>query len=153
HNRLPNKRLMHRTHGILAAFEVDNHRNLDFAGGNHVDVDVVLCQRFKNFRGDPSVAAHTDTDDGEFANVLVGDHFADAEITLKRLDHFRSFEQLRFVDGERDVGRGSARAVADVLDDHIDVDRGVSEGLENAGGDAWFVRHTDERDLRLVLVE
>ena len=43
--------------------------------------------------------------------------------------------------------------MADVLHDHIDIDGGVAERLENAGGDARFVGHRHEGDLGLVLVE
>ena len=47
-------------------------------------------------------------------------------------------------DRERQVGRA---AVADVLDDHVDVDAGLGERLEDGLGDARPVGHLDERDL------
>ena len=42
--------------------------------------------------------------------------------------------------------------MADVLDDHVDVDAGVGEGREDARRDARLVRDLDERDLRDVPV-
>src|SRR5262245_21231434 len=49
-------------HSLFAPFQIDHYGNLDLARGNHVDVDVVLRQRFENFSGDAGVATHANAD-------------------------------------------------------------------------------------------
>ena len=43
--------------------------------------------------------------------------------------------------------------MADILHDHVHVDRRVGQLLKHAGGYARLVRHADEGDLGLILVE
>ena len=43
--------------------------------------------------------------------------------------------------------------MADVLHDHVHVNRAGCQRAENARSRAWLVRHAHERDLRLILVQ
>src|SRR6266849_171211 len=144
---------MHGFHRLLAFGQVDHDGDFDLAGGNHADVDAFAGEGLEHFAGHPGVAFHAYADDGELANLFVGDHFAVTRVGPDALDDFAGFEQFGLIHGERDVGGGRAGAVADILHDHIDVDRGVAERLENLGGNSRFVGHGHEGDLGLVLVE
>ena len=86
-----------------------------------------LRQGFEHFAGHAGMALHADADDGELADLFVGDDFAEADFLLQAVDDFLRLEQVRLVHGEGKVGGGRAAAVADVLHDHVHVDVGVAD--------------------------
>src|SRR5262249_12470866 len=61
---LPEEGRVHGFHGVLAFGQVDDHADLDFAGGNHVDVHPGLGQGVEHSRRYSGVTAHTDANDG-----------------------------------------------------------------------------------------
>src|SRR5213075_201083 len=61
--------------------------------------------------------------------------------------------QIGFVHSEGNVGGGRAGVAADVLDDHVYVDGGVGEGVEDTGGHAGFVWHADDGHFGLIFIE
>src|ERR1700677_2172015 len=99
------------------------------------------------------MAAHADTDDGELADLLIGNHLVKTDLGFEPVDDFAGLEQIGFINGKAQVGGGLAGTVADVLDNHVHVDGGIADGLEDAGGDAGLVRHGNEGDLGLVFIE
>jgi len=139
-------------HGGFALVQVDDDADLDLAGGDHVDVDAGLRERFKQHGCDAGVASHADADDGELSDLLVRDGFLEADLTLDGVEDFAGLEEVRLVGGEADVG-GAAGSVAGGLDDHVHVDGGVADGLEDARGHAGLVRDVGEGDLGLVLIK
>jgi hypothetical protein len=76
---------------------------------------------------------------GRVGRQLPGGQFADERI--ERLLGGRQFDAW---DRERQVGLA---AVANVLDDHVDVDPGLGERVEDRAGDAGPVGDRDDRDL------
>src|SRR5688572_2586804 len=95
---------MDSAHRFFAPLKVDNHGNLDFAGGDHVDVDAVFGQRLEHLRRDAGVAAHADTNNRELADVFVGADFAEGNFGSQAVDDFGGFQQIRFVHGEGNIG-------------------------------------------------
>ena len=88
-------------------------------------------------------------DDRHLGHGRVGGHLAEAELADDRLEDPLGPGQLERGDGEAHVGRA---AVADVLDDHVDVDPGVGQRREDRLGDARPVGHGDQGDLGHVPV-
>jgi hypothetical protein len=58
--------------------------------------------------------------------------------------------EVAAIDGEGEVG---GAVVADVLDDHVDVDVGVGDRAENLVGDARGIGHAEHGQLGFVAVE
>src|SRR5882724_11196730 len=147
------ERSVYRLHRLFAFGQVNDDGNFYFAGGNHADAHAFLGEHFKHFSRDTSVTFHADADDGELADFFIGENFLEADFGLEAVDDLAGLEQVRFVGGEGKIGGGRAGAVADVLDDHVHVDGGVAERLEDARGHAGLVGHGDEGDLGLIFVE
>ena len=78
------------------------------------------------------------------ATLRVGRQLAGAELADDRLERLLGLAELDPGHGERQVGLA---AVADVLDDHVDVDAGVGQRVEDGPGDARPVRDGHDRDL------
>ena len=83
-------------------------------------------------------------DDRDLGHRGVGRQLAGAQVADERLERLLGGRQLDPRDRERQVGLA---AVADVLDDHVDVDAGLGERVEDRPGDARPVRHGHDRDL------
>ncbi len=70
---------MQRLHRQFHVFPVDEHGNLDFRGGDDLDVDVFRSKRLEHRRCNPRVRAHADADHrdlghfGVFDQVVVAD--------------------------------------------------------------------------------
>ena len=111
-----------------------------------------MGQSFEHPGRHAGVAAHADADDGEFADLFVGNDFFEAGVFLDPVEDFACLEQIGFVESEADIGR-AAGAVAGALDDHVHVDRVVADRLEDAGGRAGFVGDMGQGDFGLVPVE
>src|SRR2546423_14868293 len=144
---------MDRFHSLFGFGEVHDDRNLNLTGRDHIDVHTLPGERFKHFAGDAAVAFHSDAYDRELSDSVRGDHFAKADLLLQALDNLARLEQVRFIDGEREISRRFAAAMADVLDDHVHIDVGVANRAKNPGGDAGFVWYGHERYLGLIFVE
>ena len=138
--------------GGFALGEGDDDGEFDFAGGNHVDVDVLFGEGLEEFGGDAGVAFHADADDGEFADFFLVEGLGKADLGSEGVDEGLGLRQVGAVDGEGEVG-GRFWSVADVLNDHVDVDGGLVKGLEDLGGDAGSVRNAEEGNFGLIFVE
>ena len=62
---------MQSAHRQLHVLLVNDDLCLDFRGGNHLDVDALFAQYTEHATGHTYVAAHTDTNDGYFADFGV----------------------------------------------------------------------------------
>jgi hypothetical protein len=51
---------------------VDQHRDLDLAGADRLDVDAPVAQRLEHARGNPGIAAHADPDRADLHDIVVG---------------------------------------------------------------------------------
>lgn len=138
--------------GGFALGEGDDDGEFDFAGGYHVDVDVLLGKGLEEFGGDAGVAFHADADDGEFADFFLVEGLGESDLGGEGVDEGLGLGQVGAVDGEGEIG-GWSWSVADVLYDHVDVDGGLMKGLEDLGGDAGLIGDAEEGDFGLVFVE
>lgn len=138
--------------GGFALGEGNDHGEFDFAGGNHVDVDVLLGEGLEEFGGDAGVAFHADADNGEFADFFLVEGLGEADLGGEGMDEGLGLRQVGAIDGEGKVG-GRFWSVADVLDDHVDVDEGLVKGLEDLGGDSGSVGNAEESNFGLIFVE
>jgi len=140
-----------RAHGELHVFFVDHDRGLDLAGGDHLDVDAFFRQAAEHLAGDAHVAAHADANDADLADLGVAHDLAGAQgrqhLGLEQVDRLGV---VVAVHGEAEVGLA---VLADVLDDHIDFDVGISHGAQDVVCDAGLVGHAQHGDLGLVAVE
>ncbi len=78
------------------------------------------------------------------------DDAVETDAGLGILQDFQAARQIGLGHGEGDVRL--ALFAADVLDDHVDVDRRIGQRLEDGGDGARLVGHAGQDDLRLILV-
>src|SRR5947208_17187602 len=96
---------MHDLQRLRPVLFADDARNLDFAGGDVLDVDLGVGQGFEHALGDAGVGAHADADDGHLGQFGVedGQGFA-AEFSGEFFDRGFDVVQVAVFDGEGDVG-------------------------------------------------
>src|SRR5690554_4943028 len=113
---------MQGTHGQFHVLVVDDHRSLDLAGADHLDVDALFRQRTEHAAGHANVTAHADTDDGYLADLVVRHDFlgADGGAHLV-LQQIQRASEIVAVNREREV-RGAFDRL--VLQNHVHVDVG-----------------------------
>ena len=63
--------------GAVGLLAVDDAGDLDLAGGDHMDVDVVVGQRLEHTGGHAAVALHTGAHDGHLGVVVGAGHLAE----------------------------------------------------------------------------
>src|SRR5256885_14087204 len=117
-------------HGQLQVLLVDDDGGLDLGGGDHLDVHAFLAQCTEHGGCHAHMAAHADADDADLGDVGVADDFGGTQG-----GHDFVAQQLHgalvvaLADGEAEVGFAF---LADVLDDHIDFDVGISHRTQDA---------------------
>ncbi|SPA14560.1 conserved hypothetical protein [Cupriavidus taiwanensis] len=139
---------MQRAHGQFHVLLVDQHRDLDFRGGDHLDVDALFRQRAEHLAGDADVRAHAHAHHRHLRHLGVARHAAGADVRLHAIVQ----------DGQRALvlaarhGEGEVGLAVDglVLDDHVDVDIGVGDRAQDLVGDAGLVGHAQDGDLGFV---
>src|SRR5690606_19948783 len=129
----------------------DHHRGLDLRSGDHLDIHTFLAQGTEHGGCHTHMAAHADTDNADLGDVGIAHHFRG---TQRRSDLFAQQLQSTLVitlaHGEAEV---SLAVLRDVLNDHIDLDVGISHRSQDASSDAGGVRHAQHRDLGFTTVE
>ena len=70
------KRLVHGAQCLLCHVAIDERRDLDFAGRDHLDIDVLGGQRGEHAIGDARLLGHAQSDDGDFGDIVVVIDFA-----------------------------------------------------------------------------
>src|SRR5690606_25193149 len=143
--------LMQGTHGQFHVLVVDDHRSLDLAGADHLDVDALFRQRTEHAAGHANVTAHADTDDGYLADLVVRHDFlgADGRAHLV-LQQIQRASEIVAVDREREV-RGAFDRL--VLQNHVHVDVGRCHGAQDGVRDTGLVRYGKQGELRFVATE
>ena len=95
------------------------------------------------------MAAHPDPDHAELGDFAGRRDFARANFLDDRLQNFDGLGGVRIAHGERDIGQAVR---TDILDDDINIDIGVGNGLEHLRGDPGLVGDAGDGDLGLFLV-
>ena len=83
-------------------------------------------------------------DDAHLGDRGVGRHLPGTEVADDARERLLRLAELALGNREREV---RLAPVTHVLDDHVDIDAGLGEGVEQAPGDARPIRHRDDRDL------
>src|SRR6266568_2542420 len=143
--------LVQGPHGELHVFFVDDDRNLDLRGGDHLDVDALFGEGAEHLACDSGVGAHADAHHRDLADLVVAANVCGFDVVLDlQVEYVERLLVLVAVHGERQVGQA---VYAGVLDDHVDVDVGVADRPEDRIGDAGSIGHAHDGDLRFVAVE
>jgi hypothetical protein len=137
-------------HGQFGFVFVDQHRNLDLAGRDRLNVDAAVGQRPEHRGGNACVAFHADANDRDLGDFGVGDDAVEADRFLLRLPAGLRAQQIGAGHGEGHVGL--ALVAANVLDDHVDVDVRCRERAEDRGDRAGPVGHAGQDHFGFVLV-
>ena len=129
---------------------VDQHADLDLAGGDRLDVDPALGQRGEHVRRDARMALHAHADDADLGDLAVGDDAVEADLAAVFLQQRLRARQVGLRDGEGDVGL--PLVAPHVLDDHVDIDAGRRQRAEDMRHRAGLVRYAGQDHLRFGLV-
>jgi hypothetical protein len=110
--------LVQDAHGEFQILLLDDHRDLDFRGRDHLQVDVLLRQCSEHLARDPRVGAHPDADSRNLAGRVVSGEISSADFLLDAFENAERFAVVVAIDREGKIGRPVA---ANILDDHVDV--------------------------------
>src|SRR5699024_10840070 len=124
----------------------DHDRNADLRGRDHLDVGTRSGDRVEEAGGHTRVGTHARTDQRDLADLVVVAQGVVTNLVLHLLQCGDRFLTGVLGDREGDVGAGSGDR-GDVLHDHVDVDLGVRECLEDRRGLSHLIGHTDDGDL------
>ena len=138
-------------HRLVDLVLVDDHRDADLGGGDHLDVDAGGGERGEELRGDARVRAHAGTDQRDLADLVVVEQRVVADLGLDLGQRVHGDLAVGARQRERDVGQAGRRR-RDVLHDHVEVDLGVGQRLEDARGLADLVGDADDGDLGFAAV-
>src|SRR5690606_14760978 len=98
------ERLVQRTHRQFHVFVSNDHRGLDFAGADHLDVDALLRKGLEHQAGYTNVRTHADAHDGDLGNLVIGNQFAGLDGGNDfAIEQFNGALELVAIDGEREV--------------------------------------------------
>ena len=75
---------------LVGVGTVDDTGDLDLAGGDHLDVDVVVGQCLKHLGSHAAVALHTGTDNADLGAVIVDGDLISAKAGLVGFQHCTS---------------------------------------------------------------
>ena len=73
---------MQHAHSEFQIFLVDHHRNLDFGGGDHLNIDAFFRQSAEHFAGDADVRTHADADHRNFGRFFIANNILRADVFL-----------------------------------------------------------------------
>ncbi len=139
---------MQGAHRKLHVLFFDDHRDLDFRGGDHLDVDAFFRQGAEHFAGHAGVRTHAHAHDGNLAHFRIAENFLGADVGLHAgLENVERARVIAPAHGEGEVGE-TGHAL--VLQNHVDFDIGLAHGTENLIGDAGPVGHANHDDLGFV---
>ena len=141
---------MQHAHGEFKILLVDDDRDLDFGSRDHLQVDAFFGEAAEHLAGDARVRAHADADGGDLADLVVADDLARADVALDALKDAQRLVEFAAVHREGEIG---GAVMADVLDDHVDVDVGVGDRAEDLVGDARTIGDAENGELGFVAVE
>ena len=130
---------MYRDNRTFAVLLIDQHRNFDFAGGNHAYIDAGFIQRFEHLRSNARIGLHASANDGDFADVFLN-------IDIFGMKKFFVFFQA--ADGIFQLIVRNRKAdifgviTSDGLQNDIHVDFVLCQNIEQTESNARFIRNT-----------
>ena len=139
---------VNRSQGLQRGVARHDHRNLDLAGRNHVDVDSLGGQGAEHRARHAGLRDHAQADHRNLRHVFViidalGANFLDGHV-----DRPQRAGQLVLHHGEREIGPSVGRLV---LHDHVDCDVAGRHFREDAHRGAGPIGHAEHGHAGLVL--
>ena len=102
--------------GVLA---IDQNRDLDLTGGDHLDIDIGFIKRFKHFRRDARVGFHPCANRRNFGYIFIVNYASRTNQIHIRIQQINGRLQIVMADGEADV---LCPISSDGLENNIDID-------------------------------
>ena len=129
---------MQASHRQFQELFLDNHRNLDFRGGDHLDIDALLGQRGKHLAGNTGVGAHANPHYRYLGDFVVAAHFTGTSVP--RPPARSTFLGARQVIAATVKVKSPWFVVADVLHDHVHFNIGFTDRAQNLVGHTGSIR-------------
>ena len=139
--------LVNRAQGLLGVLAGHEHRNLDLAGGDHLDIDALVGQGAEHRAGHARLRGHAQPDHGNLRHILVVGVALGAEFLDGLVDGPQRAGQIVAEDGEGEIGAPVGRLV---LHDHVQGDVLGRHFGEDAQRGAGPVGNAQDRDAGLV---
>ncbi len=147
---------MRDPHGLLHPVLVDDDRDFNLTGGNHLDIDALFREGGKELGRHPAVAAHPDPDHREFGDPIGQSDFTGQGLFLEIGDN--GLEPMHVIPAD---GKGDIRFIpfplltgtGYVLHDHIHVDPSFRYGLKEARRHSRLIRHPGNVHFSLVFFQ
>ena len=74
---------MNRFHRLFAFDEINDDRDFDLTGRNHLDIHPFVGERFEHLAGHAGMTLHADTDERQLADFFRRDDLAETDFRLK----------------------------------------------------------------------
>ena len=139
---------MDRPQGLLGVFAGHQHRDLDLAGGDHLDVDALLGQGAEHPLGHAGLRGHAQADDRNLGHLVVAVVAFGAQFLDGLFDRPERVRQLVAGHREGDVGPAVG---GHVLRDHVHGDVLGRDLGEDRDRRARPVGHAEHGHAGLVL--
>ncbi len=121
----------------------DERGDFDFAGCDHLDIDLFVGQGGKHTIGHSCLAGHSQTDNRDLSHLVVMRDLASPDDVGGLADCLQSRLQFAAGDRKRDV---RLAFFAHVLHDHVDSDFVIRQAREDFEARAGHVRHSYDCD-------
>ncbi len=139
--------LVHRPQGSQGLIAIDQRRDLNLAGRDHLDIDVLPSQSAEHFIGDARLTGHSQSDYRDFRHLIVMRNLADTHQVGRFANRLQRSFQFAARNGEGNVGFAF---FAHVLHDHIDGDPAIGQPRKDFQTGTRHVGHSDQRDARFA---
>src|SRR4051794_29766846 len=143
--------VVHGAHRRVEIAVAAHYGDPDLGGGDHLDVDARLADAREEGRGDARVRPHAGADQRDLADVVVEEQALELDLLLDPVQGRHRGRAVGLGQGEGDVGTAGSLG-RHVLHDHVDVDLGLGDRLEDAACCAGLVRHPDDGDLGFTAI-
>ena len=141
---------MQGTYRQLSILIINHHRDFDFRGGDHLNVDAFAGQNPERAAGNTSVRAHPHADQGHLNNLAIARDFAGLQFTGNALEDAECLVEVVAIDRKGEVGRTIG---SHILDDHVDFDIGVRHRAKNCPGNTRPIGHAQYGELGFIAIE
>ncbi len=95
--------IMNHLYRTVRIRDIHQNRNLDFAGGDHVDVDACVVQHFKHGSRDSRVVDHAGAHHANFCHAVADGHMVKADDFSVFLDDLPRRVQIALGNGKANI--------------------------------------------------